>query len=415
MASDDPTSDTIRAARGGQPAPDTAPPAADGEAPAPVDTAPTETPPVDTAPADAALPDAAAAARADTVVEPDAYEAPDVAEPLVLAQRPSPFVPLIAGAVAGGLVAVAAAWTFTQYVPPPGQSSAAGQVAALAADISRDRAVDAQRFDKLEAMLRQQAAPDLQPITGGLAQVRDSVAQVRDGLAQTRDGLAKANADIAALRSQLQAGVDSVKAQAGDVGRKVDETQKRIEELSASALALDRAAAAVAVLAVLRDAVLSGRPFAMELDAARAILGPSAGSFDPFVAAANSGYAPPAKLAARLAEDGAAALSAEPGAPRADGLVNRLMSSAENLVRVTPPGGTGAAASPDAAAALQKAVAAVRAGDMDAALAALATLPPGAREKLQPLVAEIEGRRDAANAAATLFQQALAAISGKVP
>ncbi|GGF64353.1 hypothetical protein GCM10007301_25200 [Azorhizobium oxalatiphilum] len=342
---------------------------------------------------------AAESARTDKVVEPDAYEALAAAEtpvevdPPARPQPPSPFVPILSGAVAGGLVAVAAAWIFTQYLPPPAQSNTAGRLSVLEAEVARNHAANAERFDKVEAALRQMPSSD---VTAGLA---------------------KASADIAALRTQVQTGVDSAKAQSGDVNQRLAATQKQLDELATSSRALDRAAAAVAVLASLRDAVTSGRPFAQELDAARAVLGASAGSLDPFATAAKSGYAPPAKLADRLAEAGGVALddTAASGNGQNSGLIGRFLYNAEGLVRVTPPGGSGAAAAPDAAAAIKTAVAALKAGDLAAALTALATLPAPVQEKLKPITAEIEGRRDAANTAGALFQQALAAISGKVP
>ncbi|WP_043878747.1 hypothetical protein [Azorhizobium caulinodans] len=345
----------------------------------------------------------AEAAARDMVVEPDAYEEADAAEPpipVVRAPRPSPFVPILSGALAGAVVAVAAAWVFTHYVPPPAQGVSGGRLDALEIDVARDRAAATQRIEKIEAALRAQSpAQDLQPIASGLA---------------------KATSDIAALRAEqqklaaaLQSGVDAAKAQAGDLRSAVDAAQKKLETLATTTQALDRASASVAVLAVLRDAIVSGRPFATELEAARAVAGPKAATLDPFASAAGRGYGSTAALAKRLSDEGATALAGEASTgPTGSGVVNRLLSGAESLVRVTPPGGTSAAPSEET---LQKAVATLQAGDADGALAALATLPEGARQKLQPVVSAIQGRRDAANAASALFQQALAAISGKTP
>ncbi|MGU3497089.1 hypothetical protein ACLBXM_23865 [Xanthobacteraceae bacterium A53D] len=327
---------------------------------------------------------------ADTVLRDE----PPV-ETVVRPQPPSPFVPILSGAAAGAIAAVAAAWMFTTYVPAPGQGDAGARIAALEQTLARQAADDAQRIDKVETTLRQLVLPDLKPLN---------------------EGLAKANADLAALRTQVQSGVDSAKAQAGDVNQRLAQTQKQLDALSAASQASDRAAAAITVAAILRDAVIAGRPFATELNAARALLGPSAGTLEPLAAAASTGYAAPAALADRLAKDGAAAVAGTPGAPppAGQGLMGRLLSNAEGLVRVTPPGASGEA-QPDQDAILQKAVAAVRAGDLDGGLATLATLPADTREKLKPAITEIEGRRTAVATASTMFQQALAAISGKMP
>ncbi len=431
MASDDPTpQDPARSRQGGPavpppdaPAPESTTPAGDPAAAADdafVEPAPTQAEAADAAHDPAAkgdAPDADAphsdASRSDPH-GPAAAAAPDAApdrDPIdslpVRATRPSPWGAVLSGALAGAVVAVAAAWALTQYAPPPGQNAAMARMDALEARLAAERTTKAQRISQLETALKQINAVDLQPITA-------AITQLRAGDSRTEADLSALRTQQQALQTAVQGGGDSAKAQIADLGRKIDAAQARIEAVSTQAQAMDRASAAVTVMALLRDAVLSGRPFAMELDAARAVLGPSAGSLDPFGAAATQGYASPAKLATRLAEQGAAALAAQPNAPRADSLVNRLISSAEGLVRVTPPEGGGANA-PESAAQLQTAVAAVRAGDLDAALAALQTLPAPVKDKLQPVMAEIEGRRTAATAATTLFQQALAAISGKVP
>lgn len=411
MASDDPTPQDPARVPPGTPAaakPDAAPADAKAVEAASREQASVEEAPA--APADDAETRAAQAAARDDAPEPDAYEQPLAPErvdvPPVRAPRPSPWTAVLSGAVSGAVVAVAAAWMLTQYAPVPGQGSAVARIDALEARLTSERATKVKRITQLETALKQIATSDLQPVTADIAQLKASDSRTESDLSTLR-------AQQQALQAAVQGGTDSAKAQVADVGRKIDGLQKRIEEVSTSAQAMDRAAAAVAVLALLRDAVLSGRPFATELDAARAILGPSAASFDPFTAAAGSGYATPAQMATRLADLGAAALAAQPGAPRADSLVNRLMSSAESLVRVTPPDGS--AAAPEATAQLQQAVSAVRAGDFDAALAALKPLPAPVIEKLQPVITQIEGRRDAAAAATSLYQQALAAISGKVP
>ncbi|UDQ90186.1 hypothetical protein LJE71_04040, partial [Xanthobacter autotrophicus] len=92
-------------------------------------------------------------------------------------------------------------------------------------------------------------------------------------------------------------------------------------------------------------------------------------------------------------------------------LVDRLMSSAESLVKVRPATGPG---SVDSEGLIATAVTQVRAGQLDEALKTLKQLPESVQQRLAVL-RDIEARAAAVRAAGTLFQQQLAAISGKVP
>ncbi|OZA84384.1 MAG: hypothetical protein B7X76_06920, partial [Azorhizobium sp. 39-67-5] len=162
-------------------------------------------------------------------------------------------------------------------------------------------------------------------------------------------------------------------------------------------------------------------PFTAELDAARRALGPaSGGALDPLAGAAAQGYPAPARLATRLqdaarAKPAAAAGAAPapaPASPEGGGLMDRLLSSAESLVRV---GATDAGPGAGDQSSLDGAAAALRAGDMAQALSRIDALSPETKAKVASVVSEITARRDAAATVATLNQQALAAISGKLP
>ena len=221
---------------------------------------------------------------------------------------------------------------------------------------------------------------------------------------------------VQALATQTQAlgpQVQGLEKQAEAIGPRFDALKKQIEEASAAATKFNRTASSLVVVAAFRDAVVSGRPFSAELAAARATLGANAGQLDAFAAAAEKGFAPSAALAARLAQEGAAALGAAAPAPsdaRAS-LVDRLMSSAESLVKVRPATGPG---SVDSEGLIATAVTQVRAGQLDEALKTLKQLPESVQQRLAVL-RDIEARAAAVRAAGTLFQQQLAAISGKVP
>ncbi|MFG1211067.1 hypothetical protein V5F72_01440 [Xanthobacter flavus] len=221
---------------------------------------------------------------------------------------------------------------------------------------------------------------------------------------------------VQALATQTQAlgpQVQGLEKQAEAIGPRFDALKKQIEEASAAATQFNRTASSLVVVAAFRDAVVSGRPFAAELAAARATLGANAGQLDAFAAAAEKGFAPSAALAARLAQEGAAALGAAAPAPSdaKASLVDRLMSSAESLVKVRPATGPG---SVDSEGLIATAVTQVRAGQLDEALKTLKQLPESVQQRLAVL-RDIEARAAAVRAAGSLFQQQLAAISGKVP
>lgn len=378
---------------------------------------------------------------------------------------------LIAGAIGGGAVAgglwyaapmLAGGGTSvaTAPAPPPAPpvdlSPLTSRLAALEArPVADPQALAAlgARLDRSEAALKGldaavaalKSAPAPAPVAGPSpapavpSALVKSVEDLKAGADATREALAAAKRDVDALRTaqaslqtslqaavaaagagaqraeaQVQVQAQALAARIDAIGPRLDGLKTQIDAAAAASTAFNRAAAGMVVLGTLRDAVLSGRPFAAELAAARAALGPAATALDPFAGAAAQGYAPPAKLAARLAEDGAKALgdAAPPAAPAPETLVNRLLASAESLVKVRPATGPGAV---DSEAVLGRAVAQVRAGQLEEALGTLKGLPQPVAAQLAPVTAEIEARIAAVKVASALYQQSLAAISGKVP
>lgn len=378
---------------------------------------------------------------------------------------------LFAGAIAGAATAGGLWYALPLLIPPPAPKPVAvapapapvdlapltARIAALEARPSADPAAIArlsERLDRTEAALKSadaaiaalKATPAPAPAAPALpAALTKSVDELKTGADAARDALAGIKRDLDALRTaqsgaQAQAAAANTTAQRADVqmqtlatqvqglatrvevlgprldavGPRLDALKKQMDDTAAAATAFNRAAAGMVVLGTLREAVVSGRPFPAELAAARVVLGPSATALDPLAAAAAQGYPPPARLASRLAEEGAKALGAEAPAPgpQPEGIVNRLISSAESLVKVRPASGPG---SVDSAAVLDRAVAQVKAGQMEDALATLKQLPPGVSVRLAAVRGELEARAAAVRATASLYQQSLAAISGKMP
>lgn len=330
----------------------------------------------------------------------------DTAQPMLIpppapaSRGASPWLALLLGMVGGGVVAALVVYGLSSRL---GTLSVSDDIQPLAARIAtleargaadpRALAALTQRVDKIEATAAQEPSPE-----------------------QARAAFAQAQADITTLRQgqqNLQGAVKDAATAAAGASQQVTALGTRLDQSAATSAAASRDAAAIAVLAVLNDAIVAGRPFAAELDAARAVLGATAGTLDPFAAVAGVGFSPPAKLVSRLQQAAAEAGNTPAEATSTAGsVVNRLLSSAESLVKVRP---AETAPSPEVQATLDQALAALRAGDFDTALARLDALPQGTKDKLKSLIAEIQQRRNAANAVGALYLQALAAISGKVP
>jgi len=235
---------------------------------------------------------------------------------------------------------------------------------------------------------------------------------------------------LRAAQASLQSAVNTLGTTAGNAEQttlrlvpRLDAVEKGVTEARTAAergagdvraaTGLGRAATAMAVFAALRDAVTEGRPYGTELAAARSVLGDKAAALDPLSASAASGVGTAARLAARLNEVGSAAIAtlAPPAQPQDDSIVNRLMTSASHLVKVRPVDGVERASE----SGLGKAVALLRVGRLEEALAEVAKLPPQVQDALKPVVAEIAARRTALATVAALHQQAIATVTGKVP
>ncbi|MFG1418326.1 hypothetical protein V5F38_10495 [Xanthobacter sp. V0B-10] len=270
------------------------------------------------------------------------------------------------------------------------------------------------------------AAPNVDALKAALGKTDGAVSDVaarvaalktsQDGLKSVQDALQSAVAAAASAAQQAQTQAQVLGPRLDGLGSHIDAVRKEAADAASAAAAINRGAASVLVLGTLKQSVDAGRPFASELDAARALLGPRAAALEPFAGKAQAGFPPLPQLADQLARTGGAAiesLAPAPEAPAADAsLMTRFLASAQSLVKVRPADGV----DPESLRGLlDRAVAAVRLGDIAGALAALRQLPPPVQEKLAAVTAELDARRRAAEAATTLYQQALAAISGKTP
>lgn len=316
---------------------------------------------------------------------------------------PSPWLALpigaVAGALASGMVAYGLIETGT-LKPAPGS----------------DMQPLLQRLAALEQRPRQDLAPSVAQLDSRVAQLEaaSSSGDLQKALAATQADLASLKQALAALTASASQSA-TLAQQASGLAAQVVALSKTVQDRAAASEGFDRALGTVVTVGALREAVSAGRPFAAELDAAKGLLGAQASALDPFAGAAAKGYPTPAQAAARLREAARAPTEGTAPAVSAGGsgsFLDRIVSSAESLVKVQP-----ADSAPRASdqRALDAAADALVSGDTAQALAALDMLSPETKLKVKALASEIAARRDALQAAATLLQQALAAISGKLP
>ena len=369
--------------------------------------------------------DAAAEAVEDAVILPDPEVIPDpepivpepvVPEPVVARPAPAPlvvrrnggFVPL----ALGGVVAAALGFGAAQYVPdgwpigtdPEAQAAAQTAVdAALAAQTARsdtlaadlaalagksaevDPAVLADLTVRVEAvqaaLAEQQTATEARlttladslaaldgrtnvlerrPVAGGaasdtaLSAYEDEIKALRAMVEAQQAQSSSAGSDIAAMAAQAKTQLDAAVAQAA--------------ELQAQAEATGRAAAASAALSRVQAALDAGGSFATALDVIEA----SGGTVPEGLRAQAAGVLTVQQLQAAFADPARAALAASLKATLGTGTMERVGAFLRSQIgarSLTAHDG----ADPDAI--LSRAEAAVKTGDLTAALAEIASLP----------------------------------------
>ncbi len=321
---------------------------------------------------------------------------------------------LLAGALAAMLGFAAARTVFPEGWPFPGVEPEPDPL-AVALEAQKDALAElaarldalAQRVDALEA-------------DTGLADLR---AALRGGLRESREGIEAAEARIADLREALDAmdarlraveklphGAGSEAAEAaarayerelaamremldGELAR-IRATQEAAAAGSRSAGQAAHAAALRAARARLAAALESGQPFAEAL----AELAELSGRTPPeaLAAAAETGIPTLNDLQSAFPDAARAALSASVAALVEAGRIGRFegfLRSQLGTRSLAPKEGD------DPDAVLSRAEAALKAGDLSAALAEIAALPEAGQREMAPWLAEAERRRQALAAA----------------
>lgn len=319
------------------------------------------------------------------------------------------------GVVAGGVLAAAAGYAVATYFPvaPPKSDDAplAAVEAAQAALDARLGAIDSTlsgMSDRLAAMdtalaaTTQAAAPDLSGIEaslGALAARLDAI----EAMPPSGDGAS--NAAIAAAIEQLRSEIDGLKGQgaaatetiqamADEAAARLAEAEAQAAQLKAEAEEVARNARLTAALGRVQAALESGAPYEQALAELEGIT-----PAEPLLRYASSGVPTVTSLSEGFPPAARAALEAARRATVGDGLGERVAAFLENATgarSLAPREGN------DPDAILSRAEASVRTGDLKAAIAEIAALPPEGQAPLAEWVAEAEGRIAALDAMAAL-------------
>jgi hypothetical protein len=265
------------------------------------------------------------------------------------------------------------------------------------------------------------------------------VAQPDPGLLARVTAIEAAGGQLAALRQ----GIDTASAAARDAKGRADAafelaqkapaqaptvTPAELQALTARVTALEQAAKSlegkVAVTAgadragrlafmavALRGAVERGEPFAPELSAVKPLMPDAAAlaALEPFAA---TGVPRTPALARELSQITGPMLTAAGGAPRGEGLLDRVQQNAERLVRIRPISET---PGDDAATIVARAEAKASRGDLGGAASELGALPPAVRAPAEAWIKKAQAQMAALAAARKLADDAIGTLAKAVP
>ena len=235
-------------------------------------------------------------------------------------------------------------------------------------------------------------------------------------VANAAQGRARADEAMTAV-NDLRASIDATKSSSGGISATdFDTLQQRIAALEQSAKAAreeiaktssgDSAARRALSAAALRDAVVSGAPFAAELAQAKSLgaIGKEISVLEPFAA---NGIPTPAALAQELHNLLPAMVNLAGAQAPQGGFLERLQANAGKLVRIRP---VDAPPSDDPLAVLSRIENDVAKSDVSAALADLGKLPNPIRAPAQGWISKAQAREGALKAARQYAAAAARAI-----
>jgi hypothetical protein len=227
---------------------------------------------------------------------------------------------------------------------------------------------------------------------------------------EMQNSISELKAKIAALADAELGTGDS--NELSELSARVSKIEKALPELATAASrgAADTKSAAVTIaFANLRAAVSEGRPFATELDTI-GTLSPSATDLGALPAYAEKGIPTVPELARSFdaAKDSALAATAPPST--GGSLLDRLMASAESLVKVRRVDATATGDTPSAV--LARAEAALDKGDLATAVKEVGTLQGAPRNAFSGWLDQARSRLDADETLKRLESLLLVSVSG---
>lgn len=359
---------------------------------------------------------------------PTASEPPPAAqEPRSIPAQKAP--PATSGSVSRYIAGAAGAVTMTVILfglwltdlLPVRYEATPGSTQQLAAD---SKAIDAfsQRVSKIEETIsKMQASGErLTAAENTLKSLDIALAALNKrsdaAVANAAQGRARADEAMMAV-NDLRASIDATKSSSGGISATdFDTLQQRIAVLEQSAKAAreeiaktssgDSAARQALSAAALRDAVVSGAPFAAELAQAKSLgaIGKEISVLEPFAA---TGIPSPAALAQELHNLLPAMVNLAGSQAPQGGFLERLQANAGKLVRIRP---VDAPPSDDPLAVLSRIENDVAKSDVAAALADLGKLPNPIRAPAQDWISKAQAREGALKAARQYAAAAARAI-----
>ncbi|MBI1202310.1 MAG: hypothetical protein GC182_07345 [Rhodopseudomonas sp.] len=283
---------------------------------------------------------------------------------------------------------------------------------APAVGTSADPALLKRVTDAETAVKTLQAALDA--LTHRSDEVAARVAQATDDATAAKSAATELRGDLQDVSKTAKSGasstaLDQVQKRIVDLERQVSTTKEELVKVAATAAAPDSAARLAVSAVALRDAVLSGKPYAAELGQAKA-LGGDDKSLAPLAGFAATGMPSEQSLAQQLSTLLPAMIKAAGAQKPSVGFLERLQANAEHLVSVrrvgAPPGN-------DAPAVLARVEKAAADNDIAAALAEIGKLPEAARQVAADWVTRAAGRQQAVAAARGFADRAALALGSK--
>lgn len=331
----------------------------------------------------------------------------------------------LAAGILGGVIALAGAGAlqFAGILGAPGSVGLDGvnsQVASLQRQVEALGASSdvTSRVDDLSQSLEQvktdlaalkSSVSDIQPDDGAeLAALADKLQQVEASVAALGEAGRAEPVDLAPLNEKLAAFDSSLRSVSDAAAQQTDRLLALEQSVSTLSTAVEAQASqpkiALAIAAsALKSALERGAPFAAELETFAAIA-PDAPELAELRTYAEKGVPTRAEITAETDAAANAMIAAARPVDENAGFVQRLMSSAESLVKVRPIGAVDGAGVPETVARMEVAV---TQADYAAALSEYESLPEAAKAAGAEFAARLKARLEVETRIDTLVSSAM--------